>query len=285
MEGPVGQGARPGGHGHARARARRGTPPHGRALDEPDVAQLGDRLAAGRLPGGLQDVAAGSGALLELQAMVGGAVRVEPDGGLGEHRLTVEQLELDLAAVGRGELDGNELGPGARLARSVDAEPVDLTGIGRVVVVRLVVRRRGIAHDDGLPHRRRVARLVPDGQRDLVGAGLVIDVGDRVAAGDGVAVAERPLAGAGQAGRGVGRAGLEGHDLADLDRRRGRVDRRHRRRAVDHHAVAARGGEVGLVGRGGLVRAAAGCPGSRRRPRSRRPTRRRPRCSRSRGCS
>ena len=75
--------------------------------------------------------------------MVGGAVRVEPDGGAGEHLLTVEELELDLAAVGRGELDGNELGPGARLARSVDAEPVDLTGIGRVVVIRVVVPAAG----------------------------------------------------------------------------------------------------------------------------------------------
>ena len=56
------------------------------------------------------------------------------------------ELELDLAAVGRGELDGNELGPGARLARSVDAEPVDLNGIGRVVVARVVVAgRRGVA--------------------------------------------------------------------------------------------------------------------------------------------
>ena len=76
--------------------------------------------------------------------MVGGAVRIEPDGSAGEHLVAVEQMKLDLAAVGRGQLDGDELGPGARLVRSVDAEPVNLDGIGQAVVARVIVAgRRG----------------------------------------------------------------------------------------------------------------------------------------------
>ena len=72
-------------------------------------------------------------------AVPSGSRRTEARGDL---LLTVEQLELDPAAVGRGQLDGNELGPGPRLVRGVDAEPVDLAGIGRVVVARIVVAGR-----------------------------------------------------------------------------------------------------------------------------------------------